>query len=84
MKSYGGVRALKGVDFALFGGEVHALCGENGSGKSTMLKILSAQIAPDSGSLAMNGRTVAMRNPVDSLAAGIAMVTQERTLVNED
>ena len=83
MKSYGGVRALKGVDFALFGGEVHALCGENGSGKSTMLKILSAQIAPDSGSLAMNGHSVAMRNPVDSLAAGIAMVTQERTLVNE-
>ena len=83
MKSYGGVQALKGVDFALFGGEVHALCGENGSGKSTMLKILSAQIAPDSGSLAMNGHSVAMRNPVDSLAAGIAMVTQERTLVNE-
>ena len=83
MKSYGGVQALKGVDFSLFGGEVHALCGENGSGKSTMLKILSAQIAPDSGSLAMNGHSVAMRNPVDSLAAGIAMVTQERTLVNE-
>ena len=83
MKSYGGVQALKGVDFALFGGEVHALCGENGSGKSTMLKILSAQIAPDSGSLAMNGHSVAMKNPVDSLAAGIAMVTQERTLVNE-
>ena len=83
MKSYGGVQALKGVDFSLFGGEVHALCGENGSGKSTMLKILSAQIAPDSGSLAMNGHSVAMKNPVDSLAAGIAMVTQERTLVNE-
>ncbi len=83
MKAYGGVQALKGVDFALFGGEVHALCGENGSGKSTMLKILSAQIAPDSGMISMNGQAVSMRNPVASLAAGIAMVTQERTLVSE-
>ena len=83
MKAYGGVQALKGVDFALFGGEVHALCGENGSGKSTMLKILSAQIAPDAGTISMNGAAVSMRNPVESLAAGISMVTQERTLVSE-
>lgn len=83
MKAYGGVQALKGVDFALFGGEVHALCGENGSGKSTMLKILSAQISPDAGTVSMNGSPVTMRNPVESLAAGIAMVTQERTLVSE-
>ena len=82
-KSYGGVRALKGVDLALLSGEVHALCGENGSGKSTLLKILSAQIQPDDGEIRLGGARVALRNPTESIAAGIATVTQERTLVSE-
>lgn len=80
-KSYGGVRALKGVDFELYPGEVHGLCGENGSGKSTLLKILSAQILPDAGVVQFQGSTVSFRSPFESLAAGIATVTQERTLV---
>lgn len=80
-KSYGGVHALKGVDFALFPGEVHGLCGENGSGKSTLLKILSAQIASDDGVIYFNDAPVTFKSPVESLSAGIATVTQERTLV---
>jgi len=80
-KSYGGVQALKGVDFELFPGEVHGLCGENGSGKSTLLKILSAQIQSDAGTILLHNNEVTFKSPVESLAAGIATVTQERTLV---
>jgi ABC-type sugar transport system ATPase subunit len=83
VKSYGGVRALKGVDFALYPGEIHGLCGENGSGKSTLLKILSAQIQPDAGTVFVNEEQARFRSPVESLAAGIATVTQERTLVSQ-
>lgn len=80
-KAYGGVQALKGVDIQLFPGEVHGLCGENGSGKSTLLKILSAQIQPDRGQVFLSGDPTSFKSPVESLAAGIATVTQERTLV---
>jgi ABC-type sugar transport system ATPase subunit len=80
-KAYGGVQALKGVDIELFPGEVHGLCGENGSGKSTLLKILSAQIQPDAGSVYLASTPVVFKSPVESLSAGIATVTQERTLV---
>lgn len=80
-KAYGGVQALKGVDIELLPGEVHGLCGENGSGKSTLLKILSAQIQPDAGSVYLAGDPVSFKSPVESLSAGIATVTQERTLV---
>jgi len=54
-KSYGGVRALRGVDFELRAGEIHGLVGENGSGKSTLLKILAGQIAPEGGRLVLDG-----------------------------
>lgn len=82
-KAYGGVRALKGVSIELYPGEVHALCGENGSGKSTLLKILSGQVKSDSGTVVLAGESVNFRSPVESLQAGIATVTQERSLVNE-
>ena len=81
MKAYGGVRALKGVDFALYPGEVHALCGENGSGKSTLLKILSGQVMKDAGDVRIEGEPIVMRSAVDSLRQGIASVTQERSLI---
>jgi len=80
-KAYGGVQALQGVDIALYPGEVHGLCGENGSGKSTLLKILSGQVARDSGTVLLQGDEVQFRNPGEALRAGVATVTQERTLV---
>ncbi len=82
-KRYAGVHALRGADLTLYGGEIHGLCGENGSGKSTLLKILSAQIAADEGHIALGGSEARFADPTEALAAGIATVTQETTLVGE-
>jgi ABC-type sugar transport system ATPase subunit len=80
-KRYGGVHALRGVDFELFGGEIHALVGENGSGKSTLLRILSGQLVPDHGSVLLDGVPVRFGDAAAAMQAGIATVTQETTLV---
>jgi ABC-type sugar transport system ATPase subunit len=80
-KSYGGVRALRGVDLELHAGEVHALVGENGSGKSTLLRIIAGQLVPDAGMLRLEGREVRFRDASEAIASGIATVTQETTLV---
>jgi ABC-type sugar transport system ATPase subunit len=80
-KRYAGVHALRGADLTLYGGEIHGLCGENGSGKSTLLKIVSGQIAADAGRLLLDGAPVRFADPTEALAAGIATVTQETTLV---
>jgi ABC-type sugar transport system ATPase subunit len=80
-KRYGGVRALRGVDFRLAGGEIHALVGENGSGKSTLLRILSGQLAPDSGLVLLGEKPVRFSDAAEAMQAGIATVTQETTLV---
>ena len=55
-KSYGGVRALKGVDFDLKKGECHALVGENGAGKSTLIKCLTGATKLDSGNIKLEGK----------------------------
>jgi ABC-type sugar transport system ATPase subunit len=80
-KSYGGVRALRGVDFDLTGGEIHGLVGENGSGKSTLLRILAGQLHADRGRLELGGRQVRFGDAAQAMVAGIATVTQETTLV---
>ena len=82
-KSYGGVHALRGVDLELRPGEIHGLIGENGSGKSTLLKIIAGQLEADSGRLVLDGRDVRFANAARAMAAGIATVTQETTLVRE-
>ena len=56
-KYYPGVKALDGVSFEVKRGEVHAICGENGAGKSTFIKILTGAIEPTSGSIVFNGKT---------------------------
>jgi ribose transport system ATP-binding protein len=76
-KSFGGVEALRGVDFALRAGEIHGLVGENGAGKSTLMKIIAGAHADFSGRFMLDGRETRFRSARDALAAGIAMVHQE-------
>ena len=80
-KSFGGVRALRGVHFDLQRGEVHALLGQNGAGKSTLIKILAGVIAKDHGSVRIDGKDVEFKTPSGSRAAGIAVVYQELSLI---
>ena len=80
-KRYGGVHALKGVDFDIAAGEVHVLLGENGAGKSTLMGVLSGAVDPDEGTIALDGRQVRFVSPRDAHAAGIAMIPQELDLV---
>lgn len=81
VKSYPGVRALKGVDFALRAGEIHCLIGENGAGKSTLMRVMSGAETPDAGSVTMAGRAFASLDPVLSHELGITVIYQETDLV---
>ena len=80
-KEYRGVPAVKDVSFTLEPGEIHAVLGENGAGKSTMTKIVAGAVSPTSGELLLDGKTVVFAVPKDALNAGIAMVYQENSLV---
>ena len=81
VKSFGGAQALRGVDFDLKRGEVHALLGENGAGKSTLMNMLSGVIAPDAGEMAIDGEPVRFGDPRAAQAAGVATIFQELDLV---
>ena len=80
-KAFGGVEALRGVDFALSAGEIHGLVGENGAGKSTLMKIIAGVHAEFSGRFMLDGRETRFRSVRDARAAGIAMVHQELSVV---
>ncbi len=82
-KSFGGVRALQGVDFALRGGEVHALLGENGAGKSTLMRVLGGEYVPESGSVKVRGAEQRFKGPMDALDKGIAIIHQEMALATD-
>ena len=75
-KSFGGVRALRGVDLVVRPGEVHALLGQNGCGKSTLVKILTGIHSPDEGRAAFFGRPLALP-VIDPASSGIAVVHQD-------
>ncbi|WP_433013491.1 sugar ABC transporter ATP-binding protein [Kribbella sp. CA-294648] len=79
-KSFGAVAAVQGVSFDLYGGEAHALVGENGAGKSTIVKMLAGVHRPDAGTLELDGVPVELSTPADAKAAGIAVIYQEPTL----
>jgi ribose transport system ATP-binding protein len=80
-KSFGGVAALRGVDFELQTGEIHALVGENGAGKSTLMKIIAGVHSGFTGEMLLNGKPVHFRSARDALSAGIGMVHQELSVV---
>ncbi|OEV08449.1 sugar ABC transporter ATP-binding protein [Streptomyces nanshensis] len=79
-KSFGNVRALRGVSLRLHAGQAHALAGENGAGKSTLIKILAGVHGPDSGTVLLDGRPVSFAGPAGARDAGIAVIYQEPTL----
>ncbi|MEV8615417.1 sugar ABC transporter ATP-binding protein [Amycolatopsis sp. NPDC051373] len=80
-KTYGGVRAVRSVDFTVWAGEVHALLGENGAGKSTLMKVLSGEVAAEEGVIRIGGVPVRFARPADAQRAGVAMIHQELDLV---
>jgi ribose transport system ATP-binding protein len=80
-KSFDKVPVLKGVDFEVRRGEVHALAGGNGAGKSTLMKILQGVHRMDQGEILIDGRAVRFSSIHDARAAGIGMVFQEFSLV---
>ena len=79
-KSYGGVRALRGVSVDFYPGKVHAVLGENGAGKSTLMKILAGAETPDTGGIVLNGEAAGYRTVNAANAAGVAIVFQELSL----
>ncbi len=79
-KSFGAVRALKGVSFDLQPGEVHALLGENGAGKSTLIKVITGAHAPDEGTLTVGEETLRSLTPAHARALGIACIYQQPAL----
>ncbi len=82
-KHFGGVHALRGVDFSLRHGEVHALLGENGAGKSTLINVLSGLFPDYEGAIEIEGRPVEFHRPAQAQAAGVATIHQELDLVPE-
>ncbi len=80
-KSFPGVRAIKRGQLELRAGEVHALLGENGAGKSTMIKVLSGAHHPEAGTIAIDGKIAAISSPLDAQQLGVAVIYQEFNLV---
>ena len=80
-KWFGGVHALRGIDLTLLPGHAYHLLGENGCGKSTVIKIISGAHPPTSGEIILGGKTFAALTPIQSLAAGIETVYQDLSLL---
>jgi simple sugar transport system ATP-binding protein len=80
-KRFGPVHALRGADFTLAPGEVHALLGENGAGKSTLMHIASGAFTADRGTISVGGRVVRPRSPGDARRLGIGLVHQHFTAI---
>ena len=80
-KSFQGVRALRGVDMTIKSGHIHALIGENGCGKSTLIKILAGVHRADAGEIKKGGKVLEFQNPIQSKSAGVATIYQEFSLI---
>jgi len=80
-KSFPGVKALENVTLDFREGEVHALMGENGAGKSTFMNLIFGVYTPDAGVIRVNGKEVRFSNPIDAIKSGISMIHQENSLI---
>jgi simple sugar transport system ATP-binding protein len=80
-KRFGALVANDSIDLAVADGEIHAILGENGAGKSTLMNIVYGLLAPDEGSIAVDGKVITIDSPLDALAAGIGMVHQHFMLI---
>ena len=80
-KSFGGVQALRGIDFTVRPGEIHALLGENGAGKSTLMNVMCGAIPDYQGQMLLNGQPIRFSSPHSAQKAGVATVFQELDLV---
>ncbi len=76
-KSYGQVTAIDGADFDLFPGEILAVIGDNGAGKSSLIKVLSGATIPDQGTVQLDGEEVSFKSPLEARRAGIETVYQD-------
>ncbi|HWV84037.1 MAG TPA: ATP-binding cassette domain-containing protein [Capillimicrobium sp.] len=82
-KSFGGVRALKGVSFSVRAGEVHALLGENGAGKSTLMAVAAGSLEPDSGTVEIGGEPLTHTSPSAAQALGLGVVYQHPAIADD-
>ena len=80
VKRYGRVTALDNADFDLYPGEILAVIGDNGAGKSSLIKALSGAIAPDEGEIRMDGKPISFKSPIEARKAGIETVYQNLAL----
>ncbi|GLY93970.1 sugar ABC transporter ATP-binding protein [Actinoplanes sp. NBRC 103695] len=81
VKSFGNTRAVRAASFSVAAGEIHALCGHNGAGKSTVVKMLSGQEAPDDGAILIGDQVVDLRSRRVAQRNGVALVDQELSVV---
>ncbi|MDE0268067.1 MAG: ABC transporter ATP-binding protein [Acidimicrobiaceae bacterium] len=81
-KQFPGVVANDSINLSVAEGEIHAICGENGAGKSTLMKILYGMLAPDEGTIRVNGEKAVLNSPTDAIALGIGMVHQHFMLAD--
>jgi ABC-type sugar transport system ATPase subunit len=79
-KSYGAVVAVREVDLDILEGEVVAICGDNGAGKSSLIKVISGAEEPTSGTMAMRGKPVQFASPREALSYGVATIYQDLAL----
>jgi len=79
-KSFSGVHALKGVNLEIKKGEIHSLAGENGCGKSTLIKIISGVYTPDSGVIEIDGNEYNSLRPVEAMLKGIQVIYQDLSI----
>lgn len=80
VKRFGGVTALDGVSLRVYSGEVLCLAGENGCGKSTLIKIISGVQPPDAGTILIDGEAIPSLNPLSAMTAGIQVIYQDFSL----